>query len=186
MSIMNKVKNAFGFGEDDYIDVDSFEEENRGLEGPNKITITSEGTRKETYGVPKDDKASHHQYVPETKRPVQESQTSRPSSTGSSSQSVLRQESASSSLKIIKPSQFEDAMNIVNELRKGEILIVNTTLMELKEAQRLVDFVAGAAYASGGDIQEVMESVYAVSPSGVQVRNQEVAESSKGLFGFGR
>lgn len=93
---------------------------------------------------------------------------------------VLRDESASG-LKIIKPETFEDAMSIVTELRKGEILILNTSKMEMKTAQRLLDFVAGASYAMGGDIQEVMEAVYAVSPRGIAMKNQE---HGKSRFGF--
>lgn len=89
------------------------------------------------------------------------------------------------SLNIVKPERFEDSMSIVNDLKAGKILVINTNQMEMKQAQRLLDFVSGASYALNGDIQEVMESIYVVSPHGVTMKNSVRTESAvRGLFGL--
>lgn len=88
-------------------------------------------------------------------------------------------------LNIVKPEQFEDAMDIVNDIRSGQIIVINTSLMELKTAQRLLDFISGSTFALDGDIQEVMECVYVVTPAGVAMKNNVRSESMmKNLFGL--
>jgi|LFRM01.1.fsa_nt_gb cell division inhibitor SepF len=88
-------------------------------------------------------------------------------------------------LNIVKPERFEDAMDIVNNIRSGQIIVINTSLMELKTAQRLLDFISGSTFALDGDIQEVMECVYVVTPAGVAMKNNVRSESvMKNLFGL--
>lgn len=88
-------------------------------------------------------------------------------------------------LNIVKPEHFEDAMNIVTDIRSGQIVVINTSLMDLKTAQRLLDFVSGSTFALDGDIQEVMECVYVVTPAGVPMKNSVRSESvMKSLFGL--
>lgn len=88
-------------------------------------------------------------------------------------------------LNIVKPQQFEDAMNIVSDIRSGQIVVINTAEMELKTAQRLLDFISGSTFALDGDIQEVMECVYVVTPAGVSMKNSVRSESvMKNLFGL--
>lgn len=94
-------------------------------------------------------------------------------------------EEVGQALNIVKPERFEDSMTIVNDLKDGKIIVINTNQMETRQAQRLLDFVSGASYALNGDIQEVMESIYVVSPHGVSMKNSARTESAvRGLFGL--
>ncbi|NFJ56140.1 DUF552 domain-containing protein, partial [Clostridium botulinum] len=56
----------------------------------------------------------------------------------------------SAKVKIIKPCSYEEAVDICDELKNRKIIIVNTTDLETKIAQRLLDFMGGASYALGG------------------------------------
>lgn len=86
---------------------------------------------------------------------------------------------------IMRPDRFEDAMTIVDELKDGRIVVINTSQMELKVAQRLLDFVSGSTYSLAGDIQEVMEAVYIVTPCGVSLKSSIRTESvMKSIFGM--
>lgn len=88
-------------------------------------------------------------------------------------------------LNIVKPERFEDSMSIVSDLKAGRIIVLNTNQMEMRQAQRLLDFVSGASFALGGDIQEVMESIYVISPQGVSMKNSARTESTvRSLFGI--
>jgi cell division inhibitor SepF len=86
---------------------------------------------------------------------------------------------------IIKPTAFEEATDIIDDLKSRKIVVVNITNLESKVAQRLLDFMGGASYALGGELQEVEKGVYVLSPSNVEVTNELKNElSSKGLFSW--
>ncbi|SFA88244.1 cell division protein SepF [Clostridium frigidicarnis] len=88
-------------------------------------------------------------------------------------------------MSIIKPTDFEQATDIVDDLQGRKIVVFNTTLLEPKTAQRLLDFISGASYSLGGELQEVERGVYVLSPSNVEVSNDLKTEiSSKGLFNW--
>jgi cell division inhibitor SepF len=88
---------------------------------------------------------------------------------------------------ISKPTVFEDATDICDDLKNRKIVVVNTTGLEAKTAQRLLDFMGGASYAVGGELQEIEKGVYILSPSNVEVSNELKNElSSRGLFGWSK
>lgn len=92
---------------------------------------------------------------------------------------------ASARVMIIKPTTFDEATDICDDLKNRKIVVVNTTSLESKVAQRLLDFMGGASYALGGELQEVEKGVYILSPSNVEVTNELKSElSSRGLFGW--
>ena len=92
---------------------------------------------------------------------------------------------ASAKVTIIKPTTFEEATDICDDLKNRKIVVVNTTNLDPRVAQRLLDFMGGASYALGGELQEVEKAVYILSPSNVEVTNELKNElSSKGLFSW--
>jgi cell division inhibitor SepF len=92
---------------------------------------------------------------------------------------------ATARITIIKPTNFEEATDICDDLKNRKIVVVNTTSLEAKVAQRMLDFMGGASYALGGELQEVEKGVYILSPSNVEVTNELKSElSSRGLFGW--
>lgn len=86
---------------------------------------------------------------------------------------------------IVKPMNFDEAPQICDDLKAQKILIVNTTGLEQKTAQRLLDFIAGSSYALGGDLQEVEHGIFILTPSSVNV-NHELKEevSAKGFLNW--
>lgn len=92
---------------------------------------------------------------------------------------------ASAKVVIMKPTIFEDATDICDDLKNRKIVVVNTTGLDPKIAQRLLDFMGGASYALGGELQEIEKGVYILSPSNVEVSSELKSElSSRGLFGW--
>ena len=90
-------------------------------------------------------------------------------------------------LMITKPVVYDDAMEICNALKNRKIIVINTSAWELRVAQRLLDFVSGASYAVGGDLQEVEKGVFIVAPSNVEVSNELKTElTSKGIFNWSK
>lgn len=88
---------------------------------------------------------------------------------------------------ITKPVDYEEATEICDALKNRRIVLVNTTLLELKIAQRLLDFISGSCYALGGELQQIEKGVYILSPSNVEVTNELKNElSSKALFNWSK
>lgn len=88
-------------------------------------------------------------------------------------------------ISIIKPVEFDEATNICDNLKDRQIVVVNTTLLDTKTAQRLLDFISGTSYALSGELQEVEKGVYILTPSNVEVSNELKSElSTKGIFNW--
>ncbi|MBU3214219.1 cell division protein SepF [Clostridium estertheticum] len=95
--------------------------------------------------------------------------------------------STSTKVVIIKPDDFDEATVISDNLKARKIIVINTTALEPKTGQRLLDFVGGVCYALGGDLQQVEKGVYLISPSNIEVNNELKTElSSKGIFNWNK
>ena len=88
---------------------------------------------------------------------------------------------------IVKPQDFDEATNICDDIKNRKIVVVNTTNLESKIAQRLLDFMSGSTYALGAELQEIDKGIYILSPSNVEVSNDLKNElSSKGIFNWNK
>lgn len=95
--------------------------------------------------------------------------------------------SASAKVIISKPMAYDDATEICDALKNRKIVVINTSSLENKVAQRLLDFVSGSCYALSGELQEIERGVYLLSPSNVEVTNELKTElSSKALFNWNK
>lgn len=93
----------------------------------------------------------------------------------------------SAKVKIVKPTCFEEAADICDDVKNRKIVVINTTSLEQKVAQRLLDFLGGASYALSGNLEEIEKGVYLISPSNVEVNNDLKSElSSRGLFSWNK
>ncbi len=64
-------------------------------------------------------------------------------------------------------------------------MVINTTGLENRVAQRLLDFMGGSSYSLGGSLEEIEKGVYILSPASVEVSNDLKNElSGKGLFNW--
>jgi len=88
---------------------------------------------------------------------------------------------------IVKPTDYSEATTICDNLKNRKIVVVNTTALEPKVAQRLLDFMGGASYALNGELSEIETGVYILSPSTVEVSSELRSElSNKGLFSWSK
>ena len=95
--------------------------------------------------------------------------------------------SSTAKVTITKPVDYEEATEICEALKNRRIVLVNTTVLEIKIAQRLLDFISGSCYALGGELQQIEKGVYILSPSNVEVTNELKNElSSKAVFNWSK
>jgi len=79
---------------------------------------------------------------------------------------------AAAEVVVIEPQVFEEMPQVVQALRERKSVVLNLTLMDPEQAQRAVDFVAGATYTIDGHQERIGESIFLFTPSCVQVSTQ--------------
>lgn len=90
-------------------------------------------------------------------------------------------------ISIVKPSDYDEATQICDDLKNRKIVVVNVAELEPKIAQRLLDFMGGASYVLNGELQEVEKGVYLLAPSNVEVSKDLRNElSTKGIFNWSK
>lgn len=73
---------------------------------------------------------------------------------------------------VMEPRAFEEMPQVISALRERKSVVLNLSLMDAAQAQRAVDFVAGATYTIDGHQERVGENIFLFTPSCVQVRTQ--------------
>jgi cell division inhibitor SepF len=76
---------------------------------------------------------------------------------------------------VMEPREFEEMPQVIQALRDRKSVVLNLTMMEPDQAQRAVDFVAGATYTIDGHQERIGESIFLFTPSCVQVSTQSGA-----------
>ena len=168
MAVLGKMKSFLGFeGEDDFEDDDFIEEEEQ-----------------EEYESPVMKTANQPIQMSSVTNSTAKSNISS-SNNNSNSKVVSIHSAADAKVVITRPTKYDDSVDICTALRNRNIVIINTSALEVKVARRLLDFVSGAAYALDANVEDVETRVYVVSPSNVQVSNELKTElSSKGMFSW--
>ena len=81
------------------------------------------------------------------------------------------------------PLVFEDGLAICDLLKQRKPVIVNMENVEVKEAQRIMDFLAGVVYCVNGDIQEITSRIFIVAPENVNVSDHTKEHlKAQGIF----
>lgn len=86
---------------------------------------------------------------------------------GSMRQSVP--ERLGTQISLFQPVSFEEALEIVECLRGRAATTISLENMKKIDANRLVDFVAGASAALDGDFHKLSEQVYIFCPSNIKI-----------------
>ena len=102
---------------------------------------------------------------------------------------VLPIRSTSRELKVclIKPSSEEESKEICDTLLTGRVVILNLEGLDLKTAQRIIDFASGACYSINGNMQQVSAYIFVVSPEAVELSGDFqglITPSEKGMGSF--
>lgn len=72
-------------------------------------------------------------------------------------------------LKLVRPESFADVTGVADHLMRGCTVFLNLELTENDVKRRILDFIAGSAYALRFQMQKVSATTYIISPSNVDV-----------------
>ncbi|SHE37469.1 cell division inhibitor SepF [Caldanaerobius fijiensis DSM 17918] len=80
---------------------------------------------------------------------------------------------SNSHIKVIisRPVSYDEVTMICDELKARKPVIVNLQDMKPDEAERVLDFLAGAVYALEGVVKKISSGIFLVVPSNVDIEN---------------
>ena len=76
---------------------------------------------------------------------------------------------ASMEVCVVKPTNVEDSREITETLLNGRTVILNLEGLDLEIAQRIIDFISGAAFAISGNLQKISNYIFLVTPTNVDI-----------------
>lgn len=68
---------------------------------------------------------------------------------------------------LVRPEVFTDAKQIADHLMKRKTVVLNLENAKPENKRRIIDFLAGVAYANGGSIKAVANLTYIITPCNV-------------------
>ena len=72
-------------------------------------------------------------------------------------------------LKVVKPEAIDEIFTIADYLLDGCTVVLNLELLDKDSIKRMLDFLNGVTYTTGGDVKNVSPGTYIISPSGINV-----------------
>lgn len=81
-----------------------------------------------------------------------------------------------------KPVEFQDIMEIIDDVKSKRTVVINMIEVDSKHAQRMIDYIVGACYALNGSFEEIAKSIYIFAPENVEVSNELKSEISRNNF----
>ncbi len=74
---------------------------------------------------------------------------------------------------VVVPVDFNDAQQLGDRFKASQPVIVNLQGADLDLARRVIDFASGLCYGLGGQMERVASQVYLLTPSDVEVSDED-------------
>lgn len=115
-----------------------------------------------------DDEYEYVEEKVEKETPIEQEPSSSPISR---KQNVVSLQSVQKSSKVIliEPRVYAEAQEVADHLVNRRAVLVNLQRIQHDQAVKIVDFLSGAVYAIGGDIQKVGRDIFLCTPDNVEV-----------------
>lgn len=85
-------------------------------------------------------------------------------------------------MQIAKPTNFEQANDIIAQLKKRNSVVINLEYVSKEVGRRIVDVVSGAVEALDGNMEKVSNSIFVIAPYNYDIENQVSKEKLEGKF----
>ncbi len=84
---------------------------------------------------------------------------------------------------VVEPLNFNDAQEIGDRVKGNQAVILNLQGADRDLQRRIIDFSSGLAYAVGGSMNRVADSVFLLTPMNVQLSEEEKERlEARGLY----
>ena len=85
-------------------------------------------------------------------------------------------------MQISKPTSFEQANNIIMQLKKKNSVVINLEYVSKEVGRRIVDVISGAVEALDGNMEKVSNSIFVIAPYNYDIENQFSKDKVEGKF----
>lgn len=85
-------------------------------------------------------------------------------------------------MKISKPTNFDQSVEIIEQLKNKNAVVFNLEYVSKDVARRIVDTVSGAVNALDGHMEKVSNSIFVVAPFNYDIVNEITKEKIEGKF----
>lgn len=90
---------------------------------------------------------------------------------------------SSARVHVVEPKNFNDAQEVGDRLKDRQPVIINLQGIAKDLQRRLIDFSSGITYAVGGSMSRVADQVFLLTPSDVEVSQEEKERlQARGLY----
>lgn len=84
---------------------------------------------------------------------------------------------------VMEPTGFNDAQEVGDRLKANQPVILNLQRVDRDLQRRLIDFSSGLAYALSGQMSKAADQVFLITPSNVEVSEEEKERlQARGLY----
>ena len=77
-------------------------------------------------------------------------------------------------LKVVRPEAFANVTEIADHLLNHCTVVLNLEATNREAAKRIIDFLAGVAYSINGQLKNVANNTYIITPSTVDVADAQI------------
>lgn len=165
MNIVENIKNFFFSADDDDIDDDEMPESEAPIRKPVVETSHHDDNEEETVTPSKASVYETKEFM--ESEPVSERNTNTSSNNNRRNKVVNIQTTAQLQVVLVKPSAFTDAKQVADHLIAKKTVVLNLETATPENKRRIIDFLAGVAYANGGSLKPVANLTYLITPYNV-------------------
>lgn len=72
-------------------------------------------------------------------------------------------------LKVVRPESMDEIFSIADYLIDGCTVVLNLEILDRNLITRMLDFLNGVTYTTGGEIKNVSQGTYIITPSGINI-----------------
>jgi FtsZ-interacting cell division protein YlmF len=72
-------------------------------------------------------------------------------------------------LKVVRPESIEEITTIADHLLNGCTVVLNLEVLDGNVITRMLDFLNGVTYTQGGEIKNVSQDTYIITPNGINI-----------------
>ena len=92
-------------------------------------------------------------------------------------------DSTSLELKVVRPENYASVTEIADHLLAHRTVVLNLEATNKEVAKRLIDFLAGVAYSIDGQLKNVANNTYIITPYNVEILGDLIDElENNGLY----
>lgn len=176
MGVFDKFANAFRINDDEDYDDDDFYDEDD-IEDDDADEKPKKGFFKRILGGRHSDEDEFYDDYDEEDEPASKKSVPKIDniskaakvSTSSKVTPLRKKNGKSMEVRVIKPTNMEEAREIVDTLIAGCTVVLNLEGLDVEVAQRVIDFSSGACYALDGQLQKVSSYIFILTPNGVAI-----------------